>query len=41
MEGLHTRLAPDADDAGSLDVAYRTLDTPAGPALVTATAVGW
>jgi hypothetical protein len=40
MEGLHTRLAPDADDAGILDVAYRTLDTPAGPALVTTTG-GW
>lgn len=39
MEGLHTRLARDADDAGILDVAYRPLDTPAGPVLVTATGV--
>ncbi|UXY17668.1 hypothetical protein N8I84_02055 [Streptomyces cynarae] len=31
VEGLHTRLARDADDAGILDVAYLTLDSP-GPA---------
>jgi hypothetical protein len=30
MEGLHTRLARDAYDAGILDVAYLTLDSP-GP----------
>ncbi|MEU6370946.1 hypothetical protein ABZ876_35885 [Streptomyces sp. NPDC046931] len=31
MKGLHARLARDADDAGILDVAYLTLDSP-GPA---------
>ncbi|MGW5658544.1 hypothetical protein ACWEWG_00290 [Streptomyces sp. NPDC003758] len=30
VEGLHTRLARDADDAGILDVAYLTIDSP-GP----------
>jgi methylated-DNA-[protein]-cysteine S-methyltransferase len=39
IEGLHTRLAPEADDAGILDVAYRTLDKPAGPVLVNVTGV--
>jgi len=34
---LHARLAVAASDAGILDVAYTTLDTPVGPLLVAAT----
>lgn len=37
---LHARLARTADDAGLLDVAYRTLDTPVGAVLVAATEQG-
>ncbi|MGE2713609.1 methylated-DNA--[protein]-cysteine S-methyltransferase [Mycolicibacterium litorale] len=37
---LHTRLAADADGAGVLDVAYRTVDTPVGPLLLAATPAG-
>jgi methylated-DNA-[protein]-cysteine S-methyltransferase len=33
---LHARLAREADDAGLLDVAYRTLDTPVGTLLLAA-----
>ena len=38
--GLHARLVRDADAAGLLDVAYRTLDTPVGPLLLAATEAG-
>jgi methylated-DNA-[protein]-cysteine S-methyltransferase len=37
---LHARLAARADAAGLLDVAYRTLDTPAGTLLLAATSTG-
>lgn len=37
---LHHRLAVAADDAGILDVAYRTLDTPVGTLLLAATKKG-
>ncbi|MBY8877630.1 methylated-DNA--[protein]-cysteine S-methyltransferase [Actinacidiphila acidipaludis] len=37
---LHARLVADAGDAGLLDVAYRTLDTPAGSLLLAATEQG-
>lgn len=37
---LHARLVAAAADAGLLDVAYRTLDTPVGPLLLAATDVG-
>lgn len=37
---LHTRLGRTAADAGLLDVAYRTLDTPVGPLLLAATEAG-
>ncbi|HZB50929.1 MAG TPA: methylated-DNA--[protein]-cysteine S-methyltransferase [Mycobacteriales bacterium] len=37
---LHARLATAAADAGLLDVAYRTLDTPYGPLLLAATERG-
>ncbi|WP_193043178.1 methylated-DNA--[protein]-cysteine S-methyltransferase [Mycolicibacterium baixiangningiae] len=37
---LHTRLSTDADAAGVLDVAYRTVDTPVGTLLLAATAAG-
>jgi methylated-DNA-[protein]-cysteine S-methyltransferase len=37
---LHARLAAAADQAGILDVAYRTLDTPIGPLLLAATSHG-
>jgi methylated-DNA-[protein]-cysteine S-methyltransferase len=37
---LHQRLERDADAAGLLDVAYRTIDTPVGPLLLAATTVG-
>ncbi|WP_082812669.1 methylated-DNA--[protein]-cysteine S-methyltransferase [Cellulomonas timonensis] len=40
LERLRERLADDAQDAGSLDVAYRTLDTAVGPLLLAATDVG-
>jgi methylated-DNA-[protein]-cysteine S-methyltransferase len=37
---LHDRLADRADAYGALDVAYRTLDTPAGTLLLAATGTG-
>ncbi len=37
---LHQRLEHDADTAGLLDVAYRTIDTPVGTLLLAATTVG-
>lgn len=37
---LHRRLEHDADAARVLDVAYRTVDSPAGPLLLAATSVG-
>ncbi len=40
LRALHDRLADRADSGGVLDVAYRTLDTPVGPLLLAATAVG-
>jgi len=40
LSALHARLAENADAAGVLDVAYRTLDTPAGSLLLAATRSG-
>ena len=40
MRRLHDRLARDAQTAGLLDVAYRTIDSPVGPLLLAATATG-
>lgn len=40
MDRLRSRLAGRADDEGLLDVAYRTLDTPAGPLLLASTGTG-
>ena len=40
MGRLHDRLARDAQTAGLLDVAYRTIDSPVGPLLLAATATG-
>lgn len=37
---LHQRLAAEADSAGLLDVAYRTIDTPVGLLLLAATDLG-
>ena len=37
---LHARLAAAAEEAGILDVAYRTIDTPVGPLLLAATEKG-
>ncbi|MFC1418385.1 methylated-DNA--[protein]-cysteine S-methyltransferase [Streptacidiphilus cavernicola] len=37
---LHARLAAESGDAGLLDVAYRTLDTPVGALLLAATEQG-
>jgi methylated-DNA-[protein]-cysteine S-methyltransferase len=37
---LHQRLEHDADTAGVLDVAYRTIDTPVGTLLLAATTAG-
>jgi methylated-DNA-[protein]-cysteine S-methyltransferase len=37
---LHARLVDAATDAGILDVAYRTVDTPSGPLLLASTDVG-
>src|ERR1700760_3427293 len=37
---LHQRLERDADSAGVLDVAYRTIDTPVGTLLLAATTAG-
>ena len=40
LASLHGRLAAEADQAGLLDVAYRTLDTPVGTLLLAATPDG-
>lgn len=40
QQRLHARLVADAAEAGILDVAYRTLDSPVGPLLVAATDKG-
>ena len=40
MTRLHTRLAATAEEAGLLDVAYRTVDTPVGALLLAATEIG-
>jgi methylated-DNA-[protein]-cysteine S-methyltransferase len=40
LSRLHVRLESDADTAGVLDVAYRTVDTPVGSLLLAATTVG-
>jgi len=40
FERLHERLASAAGDAGLLDVAYRTVDSPVGPLLLAATDAG-
>lgn len=40
LAGLRARLVQQGDDAGLVEVAYRTLDTPLGPLLLAATAQG-
>jgi methylated-DNA-[protein]-cysteine S-methyltransferase len=40
LSRLHHRLANDADAAGLLDIAYRTVDSPVGTLLLAATPVG-
>ena len=40
MARLHQRLTTAASDAGLLDVAYRTVDSPVGPLLLAATDAG-
>lgn len=40
LDALRSRLAARAVDAGLLDVAYRTLDSPVGPLLLAATPTG-
>ena len=40
LSRLHQRLERDADTAGVLDVAYRTVDTPVGTLLLAATTAG-
>lgn len=40
LAGLRARLVQQAEDAGLVEVAYRTLDTPVGPLLLAATAQG-
>jgi methylated-DNA-[protein]-cysteine S-methyltransferase len=40
LRRLREQLAADAQDAGVLDVAYRTVDSPVGPLLLAATDVG-
>lgn len=40
LDRLRTRLASEADQAGVLDVAYRTVDTPVGTLLLAATERG-
>jgi methylated-DNA-[protein]-cysteine S-methyltransferase len=40
LDGLHTRLAAAANDAGILDVAYTTMETPVGTLLLAATDLG-
>jgi methylated-DNA-[protein]-cysteine S-methyltransferase len=40
LTALHRRLVEQADTAGLLDIAYRTVDTPVGTLLLAATAAG-
>lgn len=40
LDRLHTRLVAEADAAGLLDVAYRTIDSPVGPLLLAGTDAG-
>lgn len=40
LRALHDRLAANAETAGLLDVAYRTMDTPIGTLLLAATPIG-
>jgi methylated-DNA-[protein]-cysteine S-methyltransferase len=40
LQALHARLSTAAEQAGILDVAYRTVDTPVGPLLLAATERG-
>ncbi len=40
LDRLHARLADAAAAAGTLDIAYRTMDTPLGPLLLAATPAG-
>lgn len=40
LDGLHRRLVGQADEAGLVDVAYRTVDSPYGTLLVAATPEG-
>lgn len=40
LERLHSRLEADADAAGVLDIAYRTVDSPVGALLLVATPEG-
>ena len=40
LDGLHARLAAAANDAGILDVAYTTMETPVGTLLLAATDLG-
>ncbi|MGZ4689937.1 MAG: methylated-DNA--[protein]-cysteine S-methyltransferase [Acidimicrobiia bacterium] len=40
IDELHAQLARRADQAGLLDLAYRTVDSPIGPLLLAATAAG-
>ncbi|WP_167479513.1 MULTISPECIES: methylated-DNA--[protein]-cysteine S-methyltransferase [Nocardia] len=40
LAGLHRRLAAEAEQAGLLDIAYRTVDTPVGSLLLAATPAG-
>ncbi|MFJ1755465.1 methylated-DNA--[protein]-cysteine S-methyltransferase [Kitasatospora sp. NPDC088134] len=40
LERLHRRLEAEADDAGLVDVAYTTVDSPVGPLLLAATPRG-
>jgi methylated-DNA-[protein]-cysteine S-methyltransferase len=40
LNALHSRLVSGAHEAGLLDVAYRTIDTPVGPLLLAATPEG-
>lgn len=40
LDRLHRRLERAADDDGTLDIAYRTIDSPVGPLLLAATTAG-
>jgi methylated-DNA-[protein]-cysteine S-methyltransferase len=40
LSALHSRLVAEADTAGLLDIAYRTVDTPVGTLLLAATPAG-